>query len=152
MKRRDTKHILIAEDTPDDQILLRRALERVKKECPDFTYVMVENGMEAQRYLEGKETYADQEKYPVAALVLSDIKMPVMDGFELLKWVRDHRGMARTPVILFSTSNMQKDIQRAYDLGANTFFTKPHNPAQLEHWAKTFAEYWCKLAATAEPA
>jgi CheY-like chemotaxis protein len=148
MKTRDTKHILIAEDTPDDQVLLKRALERVKKECPDFTYVIVENGLEARRYLERKESYSDEEKYPIAALILSDIKMPVMDGFELLSWVRDHKAMAKLPVVLFSTSNMKKDVERAYDLGANTFFTKPHSPAQLEQWAKTFAEYWCKLAAT----
>jgi CheY-like chemotaxis protein len=142
-----TKHILIAEDCAEDQLFLKRALERARKDCPHFTFIMVENGLKARHYLKHEEEFSDAQKYPDAALLLTDIKMPYVDGFELLEWVRARKNTARLPVVLMSSSDQEEDVHRAYHLGANTFFRKPDRLSDLHHWASRFTEYWCKLAA-----
>ena len=109
---------------------------------------MVENGFEVRQYLQREEKFSDHEKYPTATMVLSDVKMPFLDGFELLAWIRRRPSLSHVPVILLSSSDLEKDIRRAYGLGANTFFTKPLESKDLQYWANRFTEYWCSLAVT----
>lgn len=149
--KKKVRHILIAEDSVDDQVLLKRALEDAKKKgcgsgAHEFTYSMVENGAEARHYLKGDDKFADREKFPVPVLILSDLKMPLLDGFALIEWVRERRTMAMLPVVVFSSSDEPEDIDRAYRLGANTYFTKPGSLGELRRWAEGFTEYWCSLA------
>jgi CheY-like chemotaxis protein len=145
-KRGPAAHILIAEDNEDDQTLLKRALERVSKKCGTFTFAMVDNGLEARQYLERKPKFADRDRYPDATLLLSDLKMPMVDGFELLEWVRGRQSVKHLPFIIFTSSDLDEDVRRAYGLGANTIFAKPCEWDGLQKWADSFTEYWCSLA------
>src|SRR5436853_953582 len=108
-----TKHILIVEDSAEDQLFLKRALERARKDCPHFTFIMVENGLKARHYFKREEEFSDAQKYPEPALLISDIKMPYVDGFELLEWVRRRKHTARLPVVLLSSSDEEEDVHRA---------------------------------------
>src|SRR6266852_4538612 len=91
-------------------------------------FQFVTDGQEAIDYLSGTNQYADRNEYPLPDLMLLDIKMPRLDGFAVLDWLRKQPCLKRLPVTMFSSSDMEKDIDRAYELGANSFLVKPHQP------------------------
>jgi CheY-like chemotaxis protein len=89
----------------------------------------VRGGFEAMAYLNGEPPYHDREKYPFPALVLLDIKMAGMDGFEVLKRIRSHASLAGLCVVMLTSSDQIQDANRAYQSGANSFLVKP-----LDFW------------------
>lgn len=113
--------ILFAEDSSNDRLLILRGFE--KAQFP-LGVAPVEDGVCAMEYLGGKKQYADREKFPLPCLLLTDIKMPRMDGLELLAWVRAQRKFHSLPVIIVTGSDQTKDRQRAIELGANAYVTK----------------------------
>lgn len=76
-------------------------------------------------YLSGVEPYADRSLYPLPALILLDLKMPRLTGFEILKWIRGQPQLGKIPVLVLSGSQMQEDMRQAYAGGANSYFIKP---------------------------
>ena len=118
--------ILLVEDTEDDVVLMKRALERAGLKNPVFN---VKNGVEAIAYLAGEPPYWDRARYPIPAMVLLDIKMPLMDGFEVLKWIRNRPEFERLCVVMLTSSNEIRDVNRAYGLGATSFLVK-----HLDFW------------------
>ena len=80
-------------------------------------------------YFNGEPPYDDREKYPLPALVLLDIKMPGMDGFEVLKWIRNQPSLAKLCVVMLTSSDQIQDANKAYQFGANSFLVKP-----LDFW------------------
>lgn len=116
------EHIILhVEDNLDDRYLFQRAAQI---SAVNFALRAVEHGQEAVDYLAGKGKYADREAFPLPDLVLLDLKMPVMDGFELLGWVREH-GLKNLPTVVFTSSYQHVDVQRGYEEGAIAFVTKP---------------------------
>src|SRR5689334_22237166 len=85
---------------------------------------IVRDGGEAVAYLSGEGKYANRAEYPLPVLVLLDLKMPGMDGFEVLSWIRQRDGIRGLPVVVLTSSNEIRDVNRAYALGANSFFVK----------------------------
>lgn len=114
--------VLAVDDSSDDTLLLRKACQR-SKAC--FDLFVVQDGVEAVHYLSGSEPYVDRLRYPIPALLLLDLKMPRMNGFEALEWVRAQPGLKNVPVIVFTASQHDSDVRNAYDKGANGYIVKP---------------------------
>jgi CheY-like chemotaxis protein len=122
MARRDISTILLAEDNENDVLMLRRAARHAKFTNP---LQVVEDGEEVIAYLLGGGKYADRRRYPLPGLLLLDLKMPRRNGFEVLQWLREQPEFAQLQVVVLSSSDEIKDINRAYELGANSFLVKP---------------------------
>ena len=120
MKRRQT--ILLAEDDDDAVLLLKMACARSRLVNP---MNVVSDGQNAIGYLSGEGVYADRGKFPLPALLLLDLKMPRKNGFEVLSWIRSNTAVNRLPVVVLTSSRDAIDIDRAYDLGANSYAVKP---------------------------
>jgi CheY-like chemotaxis protein len=133
--------VLLVDDSLDDAFFVRRALERAGiGECVN----VVRDGEEAIAYLRGEGDYADRRKFPFPNVILSDVNMPRMSGFELLRWVRQNPECSVIPTILFSSSALEADVKEAYRLGANSYFIKPVDPAELEDLMRLATEYWSR--------
>src|SRR5438270_431641 len=119
---RDRSVILIADDDDDAVVLLESAFERAKISNPRR---VVRDGQEAIDYLSGNGIYADRKKYPWPKLMVLDLKMPAVDGFDVLNWWRLHRHKRDLPIVVMSSSNHPSDIQRAMSLDATAYQVKP---------------------------
>jgi len=133
--------ILLVDDSRDDTFLIRRTLEKagMGKMCN-----VVVDGQEAIEYLRGEGIYADRGTYPFPTVILSDLKMPRMSGFELLRWVRQHPECAVIPTILFTSSAIESDVQAAYELGANAYMVKPTDLKEFEELLRLTCQYWTR--------
>jgi CheY-like chemotaxis protein len=121
MARRDTS-ILLAEDNENDVLMLRRAARNAKFSSP---LQIVNDGEEVLAYLRGDGKFADRRRFPLPGLLLLDLKMPRKDGFEVLQWLREQPQFLGLQVVVLSSSDEIRDINRAYELGANSFLVKP---------------------------
>ncbi len=131
--------ILVAEDDPTDALFLRRAFS---KAGVSVTLQFVRDGQEAVDYLRGDAPFADRNAHPLPDLLLLDLKMPRLNGFDVLGWLRQRPILKRLPVIIFSSSGELGDINHAYDLGANSFVVKPHALEELLGLVERFKNYW----------
>ena len=134
--------ILLVEDDPNDIILIKRAFEKANITNP---LQVVENGEEAISYLDGKGRYGDREKYPLPILILLDLKLPRKSGHEVLEWLRQQPGLKRLTVVVLTSSQQSSDINRAYDLGANSYLVKPVTFDTLVEVVKNLNFYWVIL-------
>src|SRR5437867_2355765 len=134
--------MLVAEDRDDEVQLLKLAFERAKVSLPLH---FVRNGEEAIDYLQGAGRFADRHEHPLPRLLLLDLNMPLRDGFEVLEWLRLQPGLRRLLVIVFTSSELPEDVNRAFELGANSYLVKPANFKKLEETARYLEEYWLKL-------
>jgi len=139
--------LLVAEDDTVDAMLLERAI--VKCGVP-ISMKRVENGDEAIQYLRGEGCYADRKQFPYPELILLDLKMPRVDGFAVLKWRQQNRHV-RQPVVVFSSSSLQQDIDQAYALGASSFVVKPEAPDRLEKMVRALSTWWADFNVVHSP-
>ena len=114
--------ILMADDDADDRMLAKDALEE-SRVLNDLRFV--EDGEQLIDYLFRRGPYADPESSPRPGLILLDLNMPRKDGREALREIKEHPELRRIPIIIMTTSQAEEDIYRSYDLGANSFITKP---------------------------
>ena len=131
--------ILVAEDDTTDAFLLKRTFAKV--EVPARLH-FVRDGQEAIDYLSGQGSFADRQRHPIPNLFLSDLKMPRLDGFQVLDWLRRQPGLKRMPVVILSSSNEPRDVNRAYDLGVNSYLIKPHSVERLTDLVHRLHLYW----------
>ena len=134
--------ILLAEDDPNDVLLIQRAFQRNHVANP---VQVVRDGEEALAYLSGQAPFADRERHPLPVLLLMDLKMPRKSGLEVLAWVRHQPGLKRLPIIVLTSSNQSPDINRAYELGANSYLVKPAGFDSLLDLVKNLDMYWLIL-------
>jgi CheY-like chemotaxis protein len=132
-------HILVAEDDPTDAYFFERAFKRAG--IP-VTLHFVRDGQEAVDYLQGEGQFTDRARHPLPQLVLLDLKMPRLDGFDVLEWVRKQPGLSGVLIVIFSSSDEPKDMNRAYGLGANSYLVKPHSMGELTALVGQFKKYW----------
>jgi CheY-like chemotaxis protein len=137
--------ILVIEDDANDLFFLKRAFGTLQRSCE---MQAVGDGAEAIDYLRGVDDYADRERFPLPVLILMDLKMPRVDGFEFLAWIRREPGLKMIPVVVFSSSNLPQDVRRAYDLGANSFVVKAGDHNTLPQTLNTLASYWLDVCET----
>jgi CheY-like chemotaxis protein len=135
----ETGHILVAEDDLTDAYFFKRAFRRAG--IPVLLH-FVRDGQEVIDYLQGDGQFADRTAHPLPQLVLLDLKMPRLDGFEVLEWVRQQPGFKGLQVVIFSGSGEPKDINRAYGLGANWYLVKPHSMEELTALVGRFKKFW----------
>jgi CheY-like chemotaxis protein len=132
--------VLLVEDDLNDIFLVKRAFKLAHIPNP---LQVVTDGLEAISYLSGQDKYADRTTYPLPKLIVMDIKMPRLSGFEVLEWAkRDGQPLRRIPVIIVSSSDNPADINRAYELGANAYMVKPMNFRAVEHLFESITHYW----------
>jgi len=140
--------ILIAENDSNDVELLRLAMNRAGITERAF---FVHDGQQAVDYLRGCGEYADRQKYPFPTVVITDLKMPRMDGLQLLDWLHKHPECNVIPTVLMSGSGLNKDVQNAYRFGANSYFKKPSKFEELVELMRLLHQYWCRSEIPALP-
>jgi DNA-binding response OmpR family regulator len=120
--------ILLVDDSENDRFLMRAAFRHAKFNCH---LQEVENGEEAIAYLNRDGQYTDCDRFPVPAVMLLDLNMPMKSGFDVLKWVRTEKSHQRVSVFVLSASERVEDVQRAFDLGAHAYLVKPRTFQEL---------------------
>jgi CheY-like chemotaxis protein len=135
-------HILLAKDNETDALLVRRAIKIAGVKA---SLEVVRDGQEAVEYLSGVNGFADRTLHPFPKLVLLDLKMPRLDGFEVLRIVRNDLRFTRLPVVVLTNSENPSDIKRAYELGATSYFRKPDNIEGLDEMIHVLHAYWLKF-------
>ena len=135
----ESGHILVAEDDPTDAYFFQRAFRRAG--IP-ITLHFVRDGQEVVDYLQGEGQFADRALHPVPHVLLLDLKMPRMDGFDVLAWARNQPGLKDLLIVIFSASDEPGDISRAYNLGANSYLVKPHSMEELTALVGSFKKHW----------
>lgn len=136
--------ILLADDDADDRLLVQEALTDA-----DFPYdklSFVENGEELMDYLHGRGRYEDSSRSPLPDLILLDLNMPKKDGREALKEIKSNPDLRQIPVVVLTTSTSPSDIRESYDIGANTYISKPVTFEGLVDAMQTIKTYWTDFA------
>jgi CheY-like chemotaxis protein len=135
-----TQNVLLhVEDDPNDVLLLQRAFRKANAQ---IAIQAVSDGDKAVAYLSGADEYADREKYPLPTVALLDLKMPRKSGLEVLQWIRNEPKLRRLVVVVFTSSKHDEDVNKAYDIGANSYLVKPVGFDMLVDVAKMIQQYW----------
>ncbi len=144
-RQQRTLNILLIEDSDDDAFLLDRALNR---EGIPTSMRRVANGAQAVSYLEGHGDYSNRSASPFPNVIFTDLNMPVMDGFAVLHWLKQNPNCSLLPVMVFSSSNNDGDIEKAYRLGANAYLVKPSTLTELQAVVRVAHDFWkrCSVA------
>jgi len=131
--------VLYVEDSADDFALLELA---ARKCGTPFCLQRAADGEEAIAYLNGAHAYGHREAHPFPDLVLLDLRLPRLDGFEVLQWIRDNPVTRAVPVVVLAGSRYRADIRRALELGARSYAAKPGTLAELEVLVDQIAKVW----------
>ncbi len=128
--------IMQVEDDPHDVLFLRRAFQSagITNEL-----VVAQDGQEAVDYLSGVGEFGNRDRHPLPCLIILDLKMPRLTGLEVLEWLRKQPDLACLPVIMFSSSAQENDVERACHLGANSVVVKPQGIREREDCARAVA-------------
>jgi CheY-like chemotaxis protein len=137
--------ILLVEDDANDVLLIQRAFQ---KSGLRHVLRVVRDGEQAIAYLTGNGIYANRERFPLPFLVLLDLKMPGTDGFGVLHWAREDPQFKRLLIVVLTSSNLQADVDRAYELGANSYLVKPVEFDEMQHLLQRFEIYWTEINRT----
>jgi len=137
-----TPTVLIVEDNPTDVMLIQRAFLKANIGNP---LQIVRDGDAAVQYLAGEGAFADRAEHPLPAVMLLDLKLPRRSGLEVLQWVRARTPLRRLPVVVLTSSNQSQEVNRAYDLGANSYLVKPVEFDDLKEMLGTVNVYWLGL-------
>ncbi len=134
--------ILLVEDSPDDALLIQRAFRKANLANP---VELVQDGEDAVAYLSGKPPFDDRARFPLPVFMLLDLKLPRRSGLEVLEWLRQRSDIKRLPVVVLTSSRETVDVNRAYDLGVNSYLTKPVGFEALLEMVKNVNLYWLVL-------
>lgn len=142
MKHETFPTILMADDDPDDRLMMKEALEE-----NNFSHSLrfVEDGEELLDYLHKRGKFVGEEVV-TPSLILLDLNMPKVDGREALSQIKSHVNLKRIPVIVLSTSRAEEDIVMSYNLGVNSFINKPVHYKDLVLVARDIGNYWFSTA------
>jgi two-component system response regulator len=142
------KIILLVEDNPSDVGLTQRALA---KSHLANEMIVVEDGQEALDYLFGNGQYANHDASDLPALILLDLKLPRVDGLEVLRQIRANKRTSRLSVVILTTSKEEQDVAQSYDLGANSYIRKPVDFTQFVQAVEHLGLYWLVMNEQAPP-
>lgn len=134
--------ILLVEDDADDEILTLRAL--IANDIRNKVFV-VHDGIEALNFLFCMKTYADRDPHDVPGLILLDIKLPKMDGLEVLRHLREDPRTRLLPIVMLTSSKEEQDLIESYKSGANSYIRKPVDYAQFVEYVGYLGSYWLGL-------
>ncbi len=131
--------VLIAEDDSSDREIISRVIKKLK---PDITMQFVEDGIEAVNFLFGKEQYSHRTISETPKLVIIDLKMPIMGGFEVLEKIKADEDMCVVPVVILTSSSQSSDLKKAYQMKANSYVVKPIKFEDFSHAVEKIVSYW----------
>ena len=134
---RPKKRILVAEDNSNDVFLLKSAFQEA---APNVELRIFEDGTALVNHLQ-----SPLQETPTPELLLLDLNIPGMDGFQVLEWIRRQPGLRKMPVVIFSSSGAAADIDQAYELGANSYLVKPFDFRRLTEIVERMAGYWLEI-------
>lgn len=142
------KIILLVEDNPDDELLTLRALQKsnILNEV-----VVARDGAEAVDYLFGKGVYTGRDLLLMPQVILLDLRLPKMDGLEVLQQIREDERTRLLPVVVLTSSDEEQDIVDSYRLGANSYIRKPVDFAQFTEAVRQLGLYWLVLNQSTPP-
>ncbi|MEN0039713.1 MAG: response regulator [Pseudomonadota bacterium] len=149
MSRSTPISILVADDDADDRLMIAEAFEEAMLKNP---VNFVKDGIELLEYLRHEGAYGDADKYPMPGIILLDLNMPRMDGRTALEEIRKDPVLKRIPIVVLTTSQAEEDILRTYDLGVNSFITKPVTFDGLVQVVQVLNRYWIEIVALPEVA
>jgi len=139
--------ILLVEDDSNDVVLLQRAFQ--KAGLRDSIRI-VRDGEQAIHYLSGEGEYSDRDRFPLPFLILLDLKMPGTNGFEVLQWIREQPSLSPLRIVVLTSSDHLRDVNRAYQLGANSFLVKPLDFQNFRSLSKMIEGYWLNTSKAPE--
>ena len=143
----DSSTILLVEDEETDVMLMKMAFQEA-----GLNHVQVaSDGREALRYLRGEGQYSNRELNPLPALVLLDLRLPHVPGLEVLREIRTSPRLRRMVVIVLTSSTLDRDIERAYELGVNSYLAKPCSPKDRREMIQLLRDYWLGKNLAARP-
>ncbi len=145
---RPALRMLMADDADDDRFFVLRALQA---SGVGAFFEGVSDGQGAIDYLRGEPPYDNRNTHPFPNILLLDIKMPVVSGFDVLVWLRDHPDCKVIPTIMFSSSDLESDVHQAYVLGANAYMTKPSDSDELMKMIQLIYNFWSNCHTPAPP-
>lgn len=134
--------LLLVEDDSNDVFLIKRAFKRANFTVP---VSVVSDGDAAVGYLNGANDYSDRTQYPLPSLILLDLKLPRRSGLEVLEWLRKQPGLRRIPVIVLTSSQEGTDVDKAYEVGVNSYLVKPVTFDDLADMARSIENYWLNM-------
>jgi len=135
--------ILLAEDSEEDELLFMNALRNSGIRNP---VIVVTDGRQVIAYLNGELQYADRSRFPLPRILMLDLAMPKLDGWQVLQWVRARPEFADLLVVVLTNSLRADDLQRAYRMGANSFLGKPCTSAELLNLQQAYPAHWTRPA------
>jgi two-component system response regulator len=138
----ENKVILLVEDNPRDEALTLRAL---RKSNIVNDVIVARDGVEALDYFFGTGTHAGRDTTVMPQLILLDLKLPKVDGLEVLRKIRENESTKRLPVVIFTSSSEEEDMIKSYDLGANSYVRKPVEFDQFLEATRQLGVYWLVL-------
>ena len=139
--------ILLVEDCEEDVLFFKNALKRSGLGNP---FQIVRDGVDALSYLTGQFQFTDRNAFPSPGILLLDLTLPKLSGWDVLQWVRSRSRFDNLVVIVLTASLRVEDLTRAYQLGADSFLNKPCDPHDLRNLAKAFPERWHNLPDSGE--
>jgi CheY-like chemotaxis protein len=148
MRGGQSQTILFAEDDPDDRLLLREALKTISSEC-DIRFV--QDGNELIEYLRHRGRYKSAIDSPQPALIMLDLNMPGKDGRDAAQEIKSDPKLRHIPIVVLTTSKLEEDVSRLYDIGVNSFVCKPANFEGLLRLVRKVREFWLRTAELPSP-
>lgn len=143
----DQALFLLIEDNENDALLIQRAFVQAKILNP---LLLLSSAEEAMAYFQGSGRYSNRVEFPLPALVLLDLKLPGLDGFDFLRWLRAQPGISATRVVILTSSDAIQDVNRAYQAGANSFLIKPVDFERFVEVSRALNGYWMWMDAPPE--
>lgn len=140
--------VLLAEDDPDDVLLTHLAFEKARLANP---LQVVRDGEEAIAYLKGTGRFKNRISYPLPILLLLDLNMPKVNGFQVLEWLQTHPLLSPMPVAVMTSSDQDPHVTRAYELGADSYLIKPPDAEALLALVQRLRAYWLIVNERPEP-
>lgn len=137
-----SSNILLVEDDDNDVFLIKRAFRKLN--LPHSLH-LVEDGEAAINYLQGREPYNQKDNFVLPELILLDLKLPRISGLEVLQWIRQQPDLKRMPIVILTASRESIDINKAYDLGVNSYLVKPVNFNEFLEMLSTLNSYWLRF-------
>jgi CheY-like chemotaxis protein len=138
----------MVDDSPEDIFLVKRALDQSGK---SQFFQSVPGAEQAILYLKGEGGFANRQEFPFPNLLLVDIKMPGVGGFELFTWLKNHQECKVIPAIAFSSSSLESDVRRVYALGGNAFISKPQDLGTLTELICLTYSFWSRCEVPSPP-
>lgn len=135
--------VLLVEDNPGDVDLIRDSLEEVS---PHLDITVLDNGAKALDYLSHVGGTVAERNAPLPDLVLLDLNLPKISGHEVLSEARKNSDLRTLPIVVVTSSDATRDIMTSYELGANSYVTKPGELASFQRTVKALGNFWCNVA------